>query len=110
MSGPSRSKAASRVARWCGRSSTWKRLAGSMMIFSRGERSSSSSRAALAGESMGGRVGRASALVAKPRSSAAGTAGESHGTDKAPRDDLPRFFHQLVNNLAGWLDLADQAD
>ena len=35
---------------------------------------------------------------------------ELHGTDKAPPDDLPRFFHQLVNNLAGRLDLADQAD
>jgi hypothetical protein len=25
-------------------------------------------------------------------------------------DDLPRLFDQCVNNLAGWRDLADQAN
>jgi hypothetical protein len=29
--------------------------------------------------------------------------------EQALRDDLPRLFHQFVNNLCGWLDLADQA-
>src|SRR6516225_4462813 len=97
---------------WAGLAYGWTGMAGGL-----GGRAASDHRtarrpdtAAQGGGRRGGRVSRASALVAKPRSSAAGTAGESHGTDKARRDDLPRFFHQHVNNLAGRLDLADQAD